>query len=92
MITATIQERKVVKGVATIKRNIRVYKSMDKAKKELSPIAREMREYEDKRNRGLKVSPLKYEIDGVSYDTESEKKLLIEIGAFKHEESAIDGY
>lgn len=79
MITATIEERKVVKGVSTIKRGIRVYTSMDKARKELKPIAQEMARCER-----LKVQP-KILIDGVSYDTDSEKRLLREIGAYKHE-------
>ena len=85
MITATIQETKVVKGVTTIKRKIHLYHSMDKARKELSPIAREMLACEK-----LGKKP-KIIIDGVSYDTDSERRLLIEIGAFVHEES-IDGH
>lgn len=52
MITATIEERKVVKGVSTIKRGIRVYTSMDKALKELKPIAQEMARCER-----LKIKP-----------------------------------
>ena len=84
MITATIEERKVVKGVATIKREIRVFTSMDKARKELTPIAQEMARCER-----LKTKP-KVLIDGVSYDTDSEKRLLREIGAYKHERTIED--
>lgn len=85
MITATIQESKVVKGVATITRKIRIYRSMDKARKELTPIARDMAICA-KTNKKPKVI-----IDGVSYDTDSEKRLLIEIGAYTHEEEFPNG-
>ena len=84
MITATIQERKVAKGVATIKREIKVFTSMDEAKKYLTPIAREMARCEQ-----LNTKP-KILIDGVSYDTDSEKRLLREIGAYKHEKTIED--
>lgn len=84
MITATIEERKVVKGITTLKREIRVYTSMDKARKELKPIAQEMARCEQ-----LKIKP-KILIDGVSYDTDSEKRLLREIGAYKHEKTIED--
>lgn len=81
MITATIQETKVVKGVTTINRSIKLYQSMDKARKELAPIAREMLLCE---KQGKKPKTI---IDGVSYDTDSERRLLIEIGAYRHEET-----
>ena len=85
MITATIEERKVVKGVTTIKREIKVFNSMDEAKKILTPIAQEMARCER-----VQEKP-KVLIDGVSYDTDSEKRLLREIGAYKHEPTLEDG-
>ena len=79
MITATIVERKSGK----ITRNLVVYTSSEAARKALTPIVHEMRVAEKK-----KIDPKK-SIDAVSYDTKSEKMLLVEIGALKLENSII---
>lgn len=79
MITVTIVERKSGK----ITRNLVVYTSSEAARKALTPIAHEMKVAEKN-----KTDPKKY-IDAVSYDTKSEKMLLVEIGAVKLENSIV---
>ena len=71
MITLTIVEKK--NGKFT--RKLELYHSMDKAKKRIIPIVKEM-----KVAKKLKQEP-KIKIDAVSYDTKSEKTLLLELGA-----------
>ena len=73
MITATILTRKKVKGVLTESRNIICYHSIDKARSELRPIGKDM-EVCHKTNR----VPSR-EVVAVSYDTKSEKSLLLEL-------------
>ena len=75
MITATIETRKKVKGIKQVKREIVVYNSTEKARQELKPIATEMAIC-----RKRKIEP-QTEIMGVSYDHESEKRMLLEIRA-----------
>ena len=75
MITATIRETKVVRGIATEKKYIKCYHSLDVARKELRPIAKEMEVA-----RQLKREP-KISIVAVSYDSKSEKNLLLEMRA-----------
>ena len=79
MITATIVEKKSGKE----QRTMRVFNSGEKARQELKPIVHEMRVAKSK-----KVEPKTY-IDGLSYDTKSEKMLLVEIGALNLENSTI---
>ena len=79
MITATIVEKKSGKTIRTMK----VFNSSEKARQELKPIVHEMRVAKSK-----KIEP-KIFIDGLSYDTKSEKMLLLEIGALKLEDSTI---
>lgn len=76
MITITINETLVKNKIPTIKKSLRLYNSLDKARKEIEPITSEMRDA--KRN---KRNP-KVEIIAVSYDTDVEKQLLLSIGAF----------
>ena len=71
MITATIIEKKS----GNQKRKLCIFQSIEKAKKELTPIVHEMQVAKSK-----KQEPKKF-IDAVSYDTKSEKMMLVEIGA-----------
>ena len=79
MITATIVEHKS----GSVSRKLRSFNSMEKAKKELIPIAHEMRVAKSQ-----KKEPKRF-IDAVSYDTKSEKMMLIEIGALSVSSSVI---
>lgn len=76
MITATIVTRKKVKGITQIHREIKVFNSSEKARKYLKPIATDMAVC-----RKQKVEPA-VEIMGVSFDHDSEKRMLLEIRAF----------
>lgn len=77
MITLTIVQ-KVKKGKAIgVERLLKMYRSNDKAKKEIAPIVEEMKLAEVE-----KREPNIY-IDAVSYDTESERTLLLEMKAIK---------
>lgn len=73
MITLTLVEQ-VKKGYRVeTKRYMKLYHSMDKARKEIVPIVKEM-----KLAKREKRVP-KIRIDGVSYDTRSERALLLEL-------------
>lgn len=73
-ITLTIVEK--VKGKAdAYKRTLKIYRSIDKARKDIIPIVKEMRVAKK-----LHTEP-QIRIDGVSYETDSEKALLLETGA-----------
>ena len=87
MITATIRTKKKVKGVLTEKREMKCFSSSEKARKTLKPIATEMAVC---RSRGLEPE---VEIVGVSYDFDSEKRMLLEIKAITSvENESPDGY
>lgn len=75
MITATIETRKKVKGIMTTNREIKVFNASEEARKVLKPIATDMAICRKK-----KTTPA-VEIMGVSYDHESEKRMLLEIRA-----------
>lgn len=75
MITATIVTRAKKHGIYTESRKMHLFHTMDKAKKILAPIADTQVECRKK-----KVTPPQ-EILSVSYDTDSERKLLLEIRA-----------
>ena len=75
MITATIITHAKSKTAPAEHKEMRLYRSMDKAKKELAPIAEKQLEC---RKRGVKPPQ---EILDVSYDTEAEKSLLLEMRA-----------
>lgn len=75
MISITLVETKIVKSRPVIKRKIVFYHSLDKARKEIPVYVKEM-----KLAKKEKRDP-KYYIDGVSYDTDSEKSMLLEMQA-----------
>lgn len=75
MITLTIVENKTEKGKKIQTKEIKLFNSLDKAKAYASPIANNM-----KFCRKLKQTP-KTEIVAVSYDSEYEKQMLLQIGA-----------
>lgn len=75
MITLSIT-RRVKKGkLETQESETKLYHSMDQARKEIKEIVKEMR-YAQRTQQ-----PAKIRIDGVSYDTNSEKVMLLELGA-----------
>ena len=75
MITLTIVEQIKSGKRIDYKRSIVICHSTDKAKKMIVPIVKEM-----KLAKREKREPSK-RIDGVSYDTKSEKTLLLELDA-----------
>ena len=75
MITLTIVKQVKSGKVISYKREILKFHSIDKARKEIIPIVREM-----KRAKSQKRKPT-MNIDAVSYDTKSEKSLLLETDA-----------
>ena len=76
MITATIVTRKKVKGISKISKEIKVFTSTEKARKFLRPIATDMAVCKRQ-----KLEP-EVEIMGVSFDYDSEKRMLLEIKAY----------
>lgn len=79
MITATIRTKKKVKGVMTQIREIKIFTKIDKARDFLTPIATEM---VIQKHKGESLEKLPIVIDGVSFDTKSEKNMLLEIHAY----------
>ena len=75
MITLTIVETSVKKGVRQFKNYMKLFKSMDQAKSYIVPIVKEMNDAKKQ-----KREP-KLRINSVSWDTNSEKTLLLELGA-----------
>ena len=75
MITLNIVERKTKNKVTHISRSTKVFNSTDLARKFIKPVVREMRDAE-KQKREPSIA-----IEGVSYDTDSEKRMLAELGA-----------
>ena len=75
MITLTIVEQTKVKSRVEYKRYIKLFHSTDKAKKFIVPVVKEM-----KTAKSEKREP-QIRIDGASYDTKSEKTLLLELDA-----------
>lgn len=75
MITLTISEKKKEKNSLRFVRCIKMFKSKDKANKFIVPIVEEM-----KQAKLQKRDPNKA-IVAVSYETKSEKSLLLELGA-----------
>lgn len=75
MITLTIVEQIKNGKRVEFKRHLELFHSIDKAKKYIIPVVKEMKiaknEYREPKTR----------IDGVSYDTKSEKALLLELDA-----------
>ena len=75
MITLTIVEQVKSGKLINYKRSLKLYHSMDKTRKDIIPIVREM-----KLAKSQKRDPT-IRIDAVSYDTRSEKELLLETKA-----------
>ena len=75
MITLTIIKKSSSTKGETFKRELKCFNSIDKAKKEIIPIVKEMKlATREKRTPSIKI-------DAVSYDTKSEKSLLLELDA-----------
>ena len=75
MITLTIVEHVKTGKKNEIKRSIQLFNSVDKAKQFIGPVVKEMQQAK-KEKREPKIR-----IDGVSYDSNSEKTLLMEMKA-----------
>lgn len=75
MITATIVKQVKKGSILTEKVELKLFKSVDKARKELTPIVLEMKTAK-KQKRAPKIK-----IKAVSYDLTSEKQMLLEIHA-----------
>ena len=75
MITLSITKR-VKKGkLESQESSLKLYHSMDQARREVREIVKEMRQAEKEKRQP------KIRIDAVSYDTNSEKVMLLELGA-----------
>ena len=84
MITLTIVEQKTTSKRVEYKRSLKLFHSMDKARAYILPVVREMSVAKSE-----KRDP-KIRIDGVSYDTSSEKTLLLELKAIITNENEDD--
>lgn len=77
MITLNVTERKVAPKtkIVSYKKSIKVFVSVDKARTFIKPIIAEMkRAFNEKRDPNISI-------DGVSYDSDSEERMLNELGA-----------
>lgn len=86
MITLTIVEQQKNGKRIEFKRYLKLFHSMDKAKKSIIPIVKEMKQAK-KEKREAKIR-----IDGVSYDTKSEKTLLLELDTITSIDNEHDEY
>lgn len=86
MITLTIVEQVKNGKRVESKRYLKLFHSVDKAKKFIIPVVKEM-----KIAKSEKREP-KTRIDGVSYDTKSEKTLLLELDAITSIENEHEDY
>ena len=84
MITLTIIKKVKTGSIVTFKRELKLFRSMDKAREELTPIVEEMQHA-----KAQKRAP-EVRIDAVSYDTKSEKNLLLETRAITSIENEED--
>lgn len=85
MITLTIVEfKKKRTGVTDVSRRIESFKGMDQARKIIKPIVHEMQQA---KHQGRKA---KIFIDSVSYDTNAEKQLLLDLRAITSIENEED--
>ena len=75
MITITLVEQVKSGKVVRTKRSMKLFHSMDKARKFIAPVVKEMKLAKKEKR------PPESRIDGVSYDTKSEKALLLELDA-----------
>lgn len=86
MITITIVEQVKNGKRIDFKRYLKLFHSMDKAKKSIIPIVKEMKlAKKEKREPQIRI-------DGVSYDTKSEKTLLLELDTITSIENEHDEY
>ena len=84
MITLTIVEQVKSGKRVEYKRHLKLFHSMDKARKFISPVVKEMKlAKKEKREPTIRI-------DGVSYDTKSEKTLLLELDAIVSVENEHD--
>ena len=84
MITLTIIKKVKTGSIVTFKRELKLFRSMDKAREEITPIVEEMQHA-----KAQKRAP-EVRIDAVSYDTKSEKNLLLETRAITSIENEED--
>lgn len=84
MITLTIIKKVKTGSIVTFKRELKLFRSMDKARQEIIPIVEEM-QHAKSQKRAPEVR-----IDAVSYDTKSEKNLLLETRAITSIENEED--
>ena len=77
MITLTIVEEVKSGKVVSYKRKMKLYSSTDKARKEITPIVKEMK-LAERQKRKPSIS-----IEAVSYDTKSERSMLLELHAIE---------
>ena len=83
-ITLTIVEKDKTSKTGLYTRKLKIYHSMDKARKDIAPIVKEMRIA-----KRMRREP-DIRIDAVSYDTKSEKTLLLELDAIISIENEAD--
>ena len=84
MITLTIVEQVKSGKRVEYKRHLKLFHSMDKARKFITPVVKEMKlAKKEKRDPTIRI-------DGVSYDTKSEKTLLLELDAIVSVENEHD--
>ena len=86
MITLTIVKEVRNGKIISYNKSMKLYKSMDKAKKDIIPIVKEMKlASSQKREPTIRIS-------GVSYETKSEKTLLLELEAITLENDSDFNY
>lgn len=79
MIGLSLITRTKQKGTTQVKKFTKLYKSVDQARPYINEVVAEMKKAEaDKRDPSA-------EITGVSYETDSERLALVELGAIKTE-------
>lgn len=79
MIGLSLITRTKQKGTILVKKFTKLYKSVDQARPYINEVVAEMKKAEsDKRDPSA-------EITGVSYETDSERLALVELGAIKTE-------
>ena len=79
MIGLSLITRTKQKGTILVKKFTKLYKSVDQARPYINEVVAEMKKAEaDKRDPSA-------EITGISYETDSERLALVELGAIKTE-------
>ena len=77
MITLSVMERKAKGKTFETVRSMKLFRSTDEARRFIKPAVKEM-DVAKKENREPKIK-----IEAVSYDTEGERTMLLELGAFE---------